>query len=186
MEMPAWGTSSVRRWVKHFKDWNTDIAYQPRCGRPRTAATERNKQKVDELIRRDLGITVRGTTGQLGVGTTQSRRWWRFWDIGKFVPVGFLVCLRVQRNTKRLGTALPSIQQSGFGPVRLPLTCSGPWKITWEVTIMRLTRQFRKPCEAICEELEWTSTAEAPDPIDCSFFSSILIIFSYTFYQGAG
>jgi transposase len=23
------GTSSVRRWVKHFKDGNTDIAYQP-------------------------------------------------------------------------------------------------------------------------------------------------------------
>jgi transposase len=35
--------SSVRRWVKHFKDGNTDIADQPRCGRPRTAATERNK-----------------------------------------------------------------------------------------------------------------------------------------------
>jgi transposase len=41
------GGSSVRRWVKHFKDGNTDIADQPRCGRPRTAATECNKQKVD-------------------------------------------------------------------------------------------------------------------------------------------
>jgi hypothetical protein len=26
------GTSSVRRWVKHFEDGNMDIAYQPRCG----------------------------------------------------------------------------------------------------------------------------------------------------------
>jgi hypothetical protein len=34
---------SVRRWVKHFKDGNTVIADQSRCGRPRTAATERNK-----------------------------------------------------------------------------------------------------------------------------------------------
>jgi hypothetical protein len=34
-------TSSVRRCVKHIKDWNTDIADQPRCGRPRTAATGR-------------------------------------------------------------------------------------------------------------------------------------------------
>jgi hypothetical protein len=46
------GASSVRRWVKHFKDGNTDIAGQQRCGRPRTAASERKKQKVDELIRR--------------------------------------------------------------------------------------------------------------------------------------
>jgi transposase len=45
------GVSSVRRWVKQFKDGKTDIADEPRCGRPRTAATERNKQKVNELIR---------------------------------------------------------------------------------------------------------------------------------------
>jgi transposase len=58
---------SVRRWVKHFKDGNTDIADQLRCGRPRTAATERNKQKVDELIRQDRRVTVREIASQLGV-----------------------------------------------------------------------------------------------------------------------
>jgi hypothetical protein len=41
-----------------------------------------------------------------------SRGWWRFWDIGKFVPV----CFQVQKKTKRLETALPSTLQSGFGP----------------------------------------------------------------------
>jgi hypothetical protein len=51
------GASSVRRLMKHFKDGNTNIADQPRCGRPRTAATERKKQKVDELIREDRRIT---------------------------------------------------------------------------------------------------------------------------------
>jgi hypothetical protein len=54
--------------VKRFKDGNTDIADQPRCGRPRTAATERNKQIVDELIRQDRRITVREIAEQLGVG----------------------------------------------------------------------------------------------------------------------
>jgi transposase len=51
------GASSVRRWVKHFKDGNTDITYQLHCCRPRTAKTERNKQKVHELIRKDRKIT---------------------------------------------------------------------------------------------------------------------------------
>jgi hypothetical protein len=59
---------SHRSWVKHCKDGNTDIADQPRCGRQRTAATERNKQKVDELIRQDRRITFRETAAQLGVG----------------------------------------------------------------------------------------------------------------------
>jgi transposase len=53
--------------VKRFKDGNTDIADQPRCGRPRTAATERNKQKVDDLIK-DRGTTFREIGAQLGVG----------------------------------------------------------------------------------------------------------------------
>jgi hypothetical protein len=62
------GASSVRRWVKHFMDRNTDIADQPRCGRQVTAATERNKQNVDELIRKDRRMTVRETAAQLGGG----------------------------------------------------------------------------------------------------------------------
>jgi transposase len=67
------GANSVRRWVKHFKDGNTDIADQPRCGRPRTAAVERNKQKVDELIRQDRRIKVREIAVQLEWGTMWSR-----------------------------------------------------------------------------------------------------------------
>jgi len=47
------GASSVRRWVKHFKDWNTSIQDQPRSGRPRTASTEPNKKRVDEIIKED-------------------------------------------------------------------------------------------------------------------------------------
>jgi plasmid stabilization system protein ParE len=42
--------SSVRRWVKYFKDGNTDIADQPRCGRPRTAATGRLFGRKRETI----------------------------------------------------------------------------------------------------------------------------------------
>jgi hypothetical protein len=54
--------------VKHFKDGNTDIADQPCSVRQRTAATERNKQKVDKLIRQDRRITFREISTQLGVG----------------------------------------------------------------------------------------------------------------------
>jgi hypothetical protein len=37
-------------------------------------------------------------------------------------------------------------------------TCSGPWKIIWEVTTTRLMRQSRKLHKGDCKELEWTST----------------------------
>jgi len=52
------GASSVRRWVKHFKDGNTSIQDQPRSGHPRTASTERNKESVDEIIQDDRHVTV--------------------------------------------------------------------------------------------------------------------------------
>ncbi|KAJ4445389.1 hypothetical protein ANN_07194 [Periplaneta americana] len=41
--------SSVRRWVKYFEDGNTSIQDVPRSGRPLTASTERNKERVDEF-----------------------------------------------------------------------------------------------------------------------------------------
>ena len=44
------GANSVRRWVKHFKDGNKSIQDQPRSGHPRTASTERYKERVDEII----------------------------------------------------------------------------------------------------------------------------------------
>jgi hypothetical protein len=53
------GAGGVRRWLKHFRDGNTDIADQQRYGRPRTAATKGNKQKADELIRQDRRICQR-------------------------------------------------------------------------------------------------------------------------------
>jgi transposase len=68
------GVSSVRRWVKHFKDGNTDIADQPRCGRHGTAATERKKEKVDELTKQDRRIIIEKLQHSLESGTMWSRR----------------------------------------------------------------------------------------------------------------
>jgi len=62
------GASSVRRWVKHFKDGNTSIQDQPRSGRPRTASTERNKERVDEIIQDNKRVTVDTIARTLGLG----------------------------------------------------------------------------------------------------------------------
>ena len=45
--------SSIRRWVKRFKDGDRDITDEPRCGQLRSATTEYNKHKVDVLISED-------------------------------------------------------------------------------------------------------------------------------------
>jgi hypothetical protein len=71
------GASSVRRWVKHFKDGNMNIAYQLRCGQLRTAATEcRKSDKTEEWQSEKLQHSLEWDT-------VQSRRWRRFWDVGK-------------------------------------------------------------------------------------------------------
>jgi len=61
------GASSVRRWVKHFKDGNTSIQDQPRSGRPRTASTEPNKKRVDELME-DRRVTLDAIATKLEIG----------------------------------------------------------------------------------------------------------------------
>jgi len=62
------GASSVRRWVKHFKDGNMSIQDQPRSGHPQTASTERNKERVDEIIQNDRHVTVDTIARTLGIG----------------------------------------------------------------------------------------------------------------------
>jgi len=62
------GANSVRRWVKHFKDGNTSIQDEPRSGRPRTSSTERNKERVDEIIQDDRRVTVDTIARTLGIG----------------------------------------------------------------------------------------------------------------------
>ena len=62
------GASSVRRWVKHFKDGNMSIQVQPRSGLPRTASNEPNKKRTDEIIKEDRRVTLDKIATKLGVG----------------------------------------------------------------------------------------------------------------------
>jgi hypothetical protein len=78
------GAGSVRRWVKYYKNGNTDIADQPLCGQQRTAATESNRQEVDELIRQDGRVTVRETAGQIAVEVLGYRKFCSRW-IPRFI-----------------------------------------------------------------------------------------------------
>ena len=62
------GTSSVRRWVKHSEDQNMSIQDQPHSDRPRTASTEPNKQRVNEIIKEDRHVTLDPNAIKLGIG----------------------------------------------------------------------------------------------------------------------
>jgi transposase len=61
------GASSVRLWVKYFKDGNTGIQDQPISGRPRTASTEPNEKRVDEIIKEDRCVMLDAVATKLGI-----------------------------------------------------------------------------------------------------------------------
>jgi len=42
---------SVRRWAKHFKNGNTNIADQPCCVQLKSATVEHSEQKIDMIIK---------------------------------------------------------------------------------------------------------------------------------------
>ena len=62
------GASSVRQWVKHFKDGNMSIQDQPRSGCPQTASTEPNQKRADEIIQEDRCVTLIAIATKLGIG----------------------------------------------------------------------------------------------------------------------
>ena len=60
--------SSVKRWLADFKGGRSEIIDKPRSGRPSSAVTEANKQKVDELICSNRRITTRDIIEVIDVG----------------------------------------------------------------------------------------------------------------------
>jgi len=65
---PALSYDSVRRWVIKFKSGSRDISDKPRSGRPKTAVTNDNKRRVDEMILGNRRVTVRDIIDEIGIG----------------------------------------------------------------------------------------------------------------------
>jgi len=55
--------STVKRWVARFSSGDSDVKDKPRSGRPYTAVTPRNEERLDQLIRANRRITTRELYG---------------------------------------------------------------------------------------------------------------------------
>jgi hypothetical protein len=160
MEMSAWVPAVSEGGWNILRTETADIADQPRWCRQRTAASERNKQKIDELIRQDRRITVRGIAAQLGVGHHAVQEMMETLGYRKVCSRWIPRLLTGKEKHKTAGNCSPIHPTVWIWPPQTT-TCSDPWNTTWEVTNMRQTRQSWKPCEAGCEGLERTYTAKA-------------------------
>ena len=60
--------STVRRWVARFSSGDSDVKDKPRSGRPCTAVTPRNDERLDQLIRENRRITTRELCTELNIG----------------------------------------------------------------------------------------------------------------------
>ena len=60
--------STVRRWVARFSSGDSDVKDKPRSGRPCTAVTPRNEERLDQLIRANRRITTRELCTELNIG----------------------------------------------------------------------------------------------------------------------
>ena len=60
--------STVRRWVARFSSGDSDVQDKPRSGRPRTAVTPRNEERLDQFIRANRRITTRELCTELNIG----------------------------------------------------------------------------------------------------------------------
>jgi transposase len=67
--------SNMHRWMRKFKEGVTSIEHKPRSGRPSTATTDTNRQRVDELIRAERRVTLRELATQLDCGHNAVKKW---------------------------------------------------------------------------------------------------------------
>jgi len=59
---------TVRRWVARFSSSDSDVKEKPRSGRPCTAVTPRNEERLYQLIRANRWITTRELCTELNIG----------------------------------------------------------------------------------------------------------------------
>jgi histone-lysine N-methyltransferase SETMAR len=59
---------TVRTWYGRFRNGNESLSDRDRCGRPKTAVTEENVEKVRDLIESDPRISYDSLQCQLGIG----------------------------------------------------------------------------------------------------------------------
>ncbi|GFY37795.1 histone-lysine N-methyltransferase SETMAR [Trichonephila inaurata madagascariensis] len=57
----------VRRWCRIFSDGRQQVKDIPRAGRTRTATTDANVGKVDDMIRANRRITIDEVAEELGI-----------------------------------------------------------------------------------------------------------------------
>ena len=62
------GVSTVRRCVARFSIGDSDVKYKTRSGRPCTAVTLRNEERLVQLIRANRRITTRELCTELNIG----------------------------------------------------------------------------------------------------------------------
>jgi transposase len=62
--------STVRRCVARFSSGDSDVKDKPRSGRPCTAVTPQNEERLDQLIRANRLITARELCTELNIGVS--------------------------------------------------------------------------------------------------------------------
>ena len=60
--------SRVRRWVARFNSGDSDVKDKPRSGRPYTAVTPRNEERLDQFFHANRRITIRELCTELNIG----------------------------------------------------------------------------------------------------------------------
>ena len=150
------GVSSVRRWVKHFKDGNTSIQDEPCSWHPRTASMERNKERVDELIREDRCVTVTDITAKLAVGHSAVHEMIQSLGYWKVCARWFPGLLTEDHKLQRFGWE--TLPHPPYSPNWYPLTTifSVLLRNRCEANATRCSWIFGKQCVRVCRQLEWS------------------------------
>ena len=156
--------SSVRWWVKHFKDEDTSIQDQPRSGRPHKASAEPNRKRFDEITKEDKRVILDASATKLGIGHNAVQE--TIWSLGyRKICVRWILCLMTEDHKvwpwKKLRTwgGMFSLTLRTVLIWHPPITLSLVlWRIWCEANITRRTRHSRELC-VVFGQLERSSAA---------------------------
>lgn len=140
--------TQVFEWFKRFKDGREDTSDDTRTGRPLSAKTDANIEKIGKLVRQDRRLTIRAVSELTGVDKESVRQiLHESFNMNKVCSKMVPKCLTIEQKERRRMICSDILQNIESDPTFLQnvITCDESWFFTYDPETKRQSMHWKSP-----------------------------------------
>lgn len=140
--------TQVFEWFKRFKDGREDTSDDARTGRPLSAKTDANIEKIGKLVREDRRLTIRAMSELTGIDKESVRQILHdSFNMNKVCSKMVPKCLTIEQKERRRMISSDILGNIERDPTFLQnvITCDESWFFTYDPETKRQSMHWKSP-----------------------------------------